>query len=161
MPNFDPAPTYNVKDDVYNPDLDQMVNTLLSAVMLRPGKALPPEYGSFLLHALEAYRTQKSDLMKLQADMDEEQRGRLMDQDVFERTASLWEAEKDDYKAEIKRLEHLLEAEMGLQGVVRARTDSLLKRDDVAENGDDSDVHTPGGNSLNGRQHRSCEIAQS
>ncbi|KAI9825415.1 MAG: hypothetical protein M1832_001145 [Thelocarpon impressellum] len=129
-PSLEPEMSVNRKDDVYNPDPDHMVNTLIAAVMSRPGKPLGPEYQSFLLHVFEAYRNLKTDLAKAQTQLQTERNAREMDQQDFDRAAATWLGERDGYKAEIKRLEVLMaEKAGGLEAVMAARVGSVVRRD--------------------------------
>ena len=127
-------PFYNAKDNVYNPDVDMMANTLLTVSMSNLGKPLGAEYGSFLLHVLEAYRYQKRDLAKAAADLDDVKN--MMEQLKLEheRDAELWAKEKATYKAEIKRREVLMvQGKTGMEGVMLARAESVLHKDNASK----------------------------
>ncbi|KAI9678832.1 MAG: hypothetical protein M1817_005892 [Caeruleum heppii] len=132
LTDVDREVSYSTKDDVYNPDPDQMANTLLSVIMSRPGKALPPEYGSFLLHVLEAFRSVKERLSEIRMDLTEQKAGRAMDLEDFQRTADIWANEKEIYKMEIKRLELLIaEGEGGMKAFSTAREGSVRTKSNL------------------------------
>ncbi|KAI9851305.1 MAG: hypothetical protein M1838_004041 [Thelocarpon superellum] len=126
-----PEPMYNFKDDVYNPDVDQMVNTLQTALMTRPGKGLGPEYYSFLCHVLEAHRAMRGQIERLESQVKEALNKRIVDHEDFDRTAMLWSVEREKYRAEVKRLEILLsKGSEGMEAVMLARAGSLIRKED-------------------------------
>lgn len=110
---------FRTRDAVYNPDIDQMVDTLHNWAMANPGKQLPANYNSFLLHAIEAYWNSKKHL-------EAEQKGRQSD-------LQKWEAEKEAYEAEVKRLCELIKERGGLGLMVAASQGSLLRKGERTE----------------------------
>ena len=127
--SFEKAVSFKEKDEVYSPDPDQMVNTLTSVAMMAAGKPLPAEYNSFLLHVLEAYRNMKAALDVTRAELQSERDGRHADNEATQEKESGWAAEREIYRAEVKRLELLLvDRTRGMEALVQARKGSLLRR---------------------------------
>ncbi|KAI9779763.1 MAG: hypothetical protein M1816_003432 [Peltula sp. TS41687] len=102
------------EENVYNPDVDQMAEELQQFAMRNPGKPVPANYNSHLLHVIEAYQ-------KLQRGLEAEKVAR--DADLQQ-----WETERDIYEAEVKRLEDVIGSHAGLGGMVVARKSSLLRK---------------------------------
>ncbi|KAI9798366.1 MAG: hypothetical protein M1835_000029 [Candelina submexicana] len=102
---FDPK----LKDEVYNPDPERMIGTVLTRLMSYPGQTLPREYNGFLLHVIESYRIVKHDLRQVQALLEAEREDHETITDEFGRVGRLWATERDKLKAEVKRMESLIE----------------------------------------------------
>lgn len=114
----------------HSPNLDQIVEALLVALMTRDSlDPLPAEYGSFVLYLIEGYG-------KLQRQAVEgERRLRIIqthqmkqDSEMKDMDAS-WRKQEARYRAEIKRLEMIIHKECpdGAHTVKLARAGSLLK----------------------------------
>ncbi|KAI9724806.1 MAG: hypothetical protein M1812_000082 [Candelaria pacifica] len=97
---FDPK----LKDEVYNPDPERMIGTVLSRLMTYPGQALPREYNNFLLHVIESYRVIKQDILRAQAHLEAESEEHETITNEFGRVGRSWGAERDRLIAEVKRL---------------------------------------------------------
>ncbi|KAI9849717.1 MAG: hypothetical protein M1837_002843 [Sclerophora amabilis] len=119
------------RDDVYNPDPDQMADTLLTAAMARVGQPMPAEYTSLLLHVLEAYANLRKSEEEVKVKHREEYHYRQIDLENFENQRELWLAERESYKVEIKRLEVIIaEGKHGMKSLATARSGSLLSREE-------------------------------
>ena len=121
----------NLKDDVYNPEPDQMANLLMTACMTRMGKPLPAEYSSILLHVLESYRSQKDKIHRLRELFQIEQSARVKAQNKLDSAESGRVKERDVLQGEIKRLELLIsKGKNGMATLAKARAASVLQRDE-------------------------------
>lgn len=141
-PGFDRELSFNERDHVYNPDPDQMANTLLTVAMVRLGKPLPAEYNSFLLHVLEEYRKMRRQLDAIRVDLQAEVEGRQSDLHVMQ-------VEREAYKAEVKRLERLIldGTNGGPDALALARKGSLLRNGCDNEDSDEKEQTTVSGDS--------------
>jgi ribosomal protein L12E/L44/L45/RPP1/RPP2 len=118
------------KDDVYNPEPDQMANLLLTACLTRMGKPLPAEYSSILLHVLEAYRIKKDKIHRLRERVQIEQSDRVIAENKLEAGQSDWAKERELLQAENKRLELIIaKGKNGMATLAKARAASVVQRD--------------------------------
>ncbi|KAI9707405.1 MAG: hypothetical protein M1836_000366 [Candelina mexicana] len=119
---FDPK----LKDEVYNPDPERMIGTVLTRLMSYPGQTLPREYNGFLLHVIESYRIVKHDLRQVQALLEAEREDHETITDEFARVGRLWATERDKLKAEVKRMESLIgEGRKEMAALLGARQASI------------------------------------
>jgi hypothetical protein len=119
----------------YNPNVDQMAETLLAVMMMKESSAtIPPEYNSCVLHVLEDYRDMRYELSRREDDLhrvNELQRLQLRE---FEKLGRDWAQKEKDYKSEMKKLEVLLaNGPQGLEAVTLARSNSILLDHDSKE----------------------------
>ncbi len=119
---FDPK----LKDEVYNPDPERMIGTVLTRLMSYPGQTLPREYNGFLLHVIESYRVVKHDLRQAKASLDAEIEEHETITTEFGRVGRSWAAERNKLIAEFKRQESLIaEGRKELTALLGARQASI------------------------------------
>lgn len=95
-------------DHVYSPEPEQMITTMLTRLLGRPAKGLPPEHTSFLLHVFESYRNLQRDLENMKQKLDTETHAYQVLAAKFENVEALWLEDKQAHVAEIRRLQSLL-----------------------------------------------------
>ncbi|KAI9838559.1 MAG: hypothetical protein M1819_004868 [Sarea resinae] len=96
------------KDDVYRPDPELMMQTVCTRILSQPNECLPPEYNSFVLHVMEAYRMLRGELVEVQERLDASRGRQEVDMGDFERAAAAWREERGELGREIRRLEGLV-----------------------------------------------------
>lgn len=112
----------------YNPNIDQMVETMMTVMMTKPSAArVPAEYNYCILHILEGYRDLKEELEQRTDEL--EKLKTLQDTQVteFEKLGLKWARREKDYKSEMKKLEVILaNGPQGLEAVSLARSRSVI-----------------------------------
>jgi chromosome segregation ATPase len=109
------------QDFIYNPDCEQMITAILSVVIDRPHLPLPPEYNSTLLHVLESYNS-------LVKSLEKEKYNTEIDTLAMEQTLRDWEKDRKEFRAEIKRLEDRIAQLQGVEAMLKARENSILRK---------------------------------
>lgn len=95
-------------DDVYSPEPEQMITTMLTRLLGRPAEGLPPEHNSFLMHVFESYRNLQREVENLYQKLDMETHACRDLAVQFERVEALRLEDKQTYTVEIRRLQSLL-----------------------------------------------------
>lgn len=141
----------------HNPSMDHIVDTLLAAVMSKPAlEPLGPEYGSSILHLIEAYAAAKKEASKAQNELSQAVERRQKENDDFDTLVTEWTIHEARYKAEIKRLEVIIHrtSGSGLEAVSMARSGSLIRRGSRNVTGDQNISPTEFGNHRRGTTDR-------
>ena len=130
----DPAP---------NPDAEKLMETVMCKLLAEPYCALDPRFNSMLMQIFESYRCLKDDKERLQLEVDHETEKRDALERALHHASQQWETEKQDYKAEVKRLELILaKGKRGLAEVTLARQDSLIRHGKQQSMGNDETMET-------------------
>ncbi|CAH0044196.1 unnamed protein product [Clonostachys solani] len=137
--------------------MDHIVDALLAAVMSKPAlEPLGPEYGSSILHLIEAYGAAKKEASKAQNELSQAAERRQKENDDFDTLVTDWTIHEARYKAEIKRLEVIIHrtSGSGLEAVSMARSGSLIRRGSRNVTGDQNISPTDLGNHRRGTTDR-------
>ena len=126
------TPSWITDQPAPDPSVDQLIDSLMCNFLGDPYNGLAGRFSSDLMCVFEAYRNLKDERQDLLAKLEAaEERCRSMQQ--------TWDCERQDYKAEVKRLELILsKGKRGLAEVTIARQDSFLKRGQRSRATDDS-----------------------
>ncbi|VUC34100.1 unnamed protein product [Clonostachys rosea] len=117
---------------------------------------LAPEYGSSILHLIEAYAAAKKEASKAQNELSQAAERRQKENEDFETLVTEWTIHEARYKAEIKRLEIIIHrtSGSGLEAVSMARSGSLIRRGSRNVTGDQNISPTDLGNHRRGTTDR-------
>jgi hypothetical protein len=113
------------------PSVDEMADMLRTIIMVSPTPpVLDPQHTSYVLHLIEGYSKLRS---KLSAREKEAAQLKAKQQEDREKSKMLfvdWSAQEARYKAEIKRLELIIQqvSGKGVEAVALARSGSLIKK---------------------------------
>lgn len=111
-----------------SPNADNLIDSIMGRLLSQPHESLDSRFNSMLLQVFEAFRHLSDSKRKLQTELEQEVDKRLKLEQAMERYFKQWDQEKQDYKAEVKRLELILASgKRGLAEVTLARQDSLLR----------------------------------
>ncbi|KAI7283111.1 hypothetical protein KC345_g3107 [Hortaea werneckii] len=122
-------PTWPDDESFPSPDADSLVDSIMCRLMAQPYAALEPRFNGALLRHFESHRCMQDERLRLQQQLEAEmKRGTLLYQRL-QTAQKQWSDERQDFKAEIKRLELLLaKGKRGVAEVTLAREDSELRR---------------------------------
>jgi len=130
------VPSWITDEPTPSPDVDQLIDSMMCNVLDDPYNMLTARYTSDLMQIFEGYRAVRDDKAELLRKLDVETQKRQ----ALERA---WKREREEYKAEVKRLELLLsKGKRGLAEVTLARQDSLLRRGRPTGAQDDTGLET-------------------
>ncbi|KAL2355970.1 hypothetical protein BJ546DRAFT_1121001 [Cryomyces antarcticus] len=128
FPAVDPSTSQGLTHN-YNPNPEQMIDSVFSRLLVEPFKPLPVEYNGPLLQIIEVWRHLKDDKTRLTSRLSEEVDARHALMLEAEKAERRWAKEREEYKAEVKRLELLIaKGKRGLVDVMKARQNSVLRR---------------------------------
>lgn len=122
-------PSWPAEDPYPSPDADVLIDSVMCRVLASPYEGLHPRFNSLLLQIFEGFRTMADEKQRLliKSEQDSDRISAL--ERVLQKTAQQWSSEKEDHKAEIKRLELLLaKGKRGLAEVTLARQNSVLRQ---------------------------------
>ncbi|KAI7368161.1 hypothetical protein KC354_g2870 [Hortaea werneckii] len=122
-------PTWPDDEPFPSPDVEAVFDSILCRLMAEPYAALEPRLNGALMRLFESHRCINDERLKLQGQLENEmKRGELLYQRL-QAAQKQWSDERQDFKAEIKRLELLLaKGKRGVAEVTLAREDSELRR---------------------------------
>lgn len=121
-------PTWPAEDPYPSPDADVLIDSVMCRILGSPYEGLHPRFNGVLLQIFEGFRSLADEKQRLLAKSEHEVDRVSEMERVMQRSAKQWNREKQEYKAEIKRLELLLaKGKGGLAEVTLARQDSLLR----------------------------------
>ncbi|KAL7943014.1 hypothetical protein V8C42DRAFT_331075 [Trichoderma barbatum] len=116
------------------PSVDEMADMLRTAIMvsLTP-PTLGPQYTSYVLHLIEGYSKVRVKLSKKEKEVVQLEETRQEDKERSKALVADWAAQEARYKAEIKRLELIIQrvSGKGVEAVALARSGSLIRRGGV------------------------------
>lgn len=109
-------------------EAEQLIDSIMRTLLCRPYEGLDAQHNSSILMIIEAYRNLKDEIALLECKVQEEVHARFTVMMDAERSEKQWEVERQEYKAEVKRLELLISrGKKGLVGVINARQGSVLR----------------------------------
>ncbi|RMY92553.1 hypothetical protein D0862_09457 [Hortaea werneckii] len=122
-------PTWPDNESFPSPDAEGLVDSIMCRLMAQPYACLEPRFNGAILRLLENHRCMNDEQQRLQQQLENEvKRGTLLYQRL-QAAQKQWSDERQDFKAEIKRLELLLaKGKRGVAEVTLAREDSELRR---------------------------------
>ncbi|KAL7922077.1 hypothetical protein ACQKWADRAFT_104662 [Trichoderma austrokoningii] len=114
-----------------NPSVDEMANTLRSIIMVAPTPpVLDPQHTSYVLHLIEGYGKLQSKISAKEREIAQLKAKREEDKENGKMLSADWSAQEARYKAEVKRLELIIQhvSGKGVEAVALARSGSLIRR---------------------------------
>ena len=113
----------------HQPDAEQLMDSLARRLMTDHVRCLQPSDGSSILVIIEAYRHLLDKNVKLQETAHDEKIHKRHAEVELLRAQQSWSDEREEYKAEVKRLELLIsKGKMGVAGVLQSRQNSVLRK---------------------------------
>ena len=105
LPTIQPQETSipNEKDKVYNPDIDLMCNSIKKRMLTHPGKDLPAQYNSFLLHILEAHDKLSMEIRTLRNQLTASQKTSQVGEEKYRLSYAAWEQERKGYECQLAK----------------------------------------------------------
>ncbi|KAL7930553.1 hypothetical protein V8C35DRAFT_330376 [Trichoderma chlorosporum] len=113
------------------PTVDEMADMLRTNIMVSSTPpTLGPQYTSYVLHLIEGYSKVRTQLLKKEKEVVQLESTRQEDKERSKALVSDWAAQEARYKAEIKRLELIIQkvSGKGVEAVALARSGSLIRR---------------------------------
>ncbi|KAL7794982.1 hypothetical protein V8C37DRAFT_414963 [Trichoderma ceciliae] len=113
------------------PSVDEMADMLRTTIMISPTPPiLDPQYTSYVLHLIEGYSKIRNALSAQQKAATQLEAQRQEDKERSKALVAGWSAQELRYKAEIKRLELIIQqvSGKGVEAVALARSGSLIRR---------------------------------
>lgn len=120
------------------PSVDEMADILRTTIMVAPTPpTLGPQYTSHVLHVIEGYSKLRTQLARAERDVARLEDARREDRERSKTQVAEWAAQEARYRAEIKRLELIIQkvSGRGVEAVALARSGSLVRRGAAAERG--------------------------
>lgn len=112
------------------PDPDQMMDSMMRTLMAEPYRPLDVKHNSPLLMIFEGFRNLRDENASLMRKLKYEVETRFASHHETERERQKWQQEREEYKAEVKRLELIIAKDKeGVAGVFRARQGSILRNE--------------------------------
>ncbi|KAI5276937.1 hypothetical protein E4T47_00178 [Aureobasidium subglaciale] len=123
----EPCPTW---PEGCEPDVDQTMDSMMRTLMAEPYRSLDIKYNSPLLGIFEGFRNLRDENASLSRKLKYEVETRFASHHDLNLERQRWQLEREEYKAEVKRLELIISRDSeGIAGVMRARQGSLLRRE--------------------------------
>ncbi|KAJ2901322.1 hypothetical protein MKZ38_001989 [Zalerion maritima] len=114
-----------------SPSTELMVEKLQVHMMNKaPRDPIAPEYNADILHLLEHYYVAGIEFSRTKEQLKSATEEKEKDRAEFASIAKEWFSREDQYKEDIKRLEHMIARKMedGLANVALARSNSIIRR---------------------------------
>lgn len=157
----------------HTPSVDEMADVLRTTIMVSSTPpTLGPQYTSYVLHLIEGYSKARIKLSKKEKEVVQLEATRQEDKERSKALVSDWATQEARYKAEIKRLELIIQkvSGKGVEAVALARSGSLIRRGghmaetngfEMADSGGsrfgEYDLETPCLQSKGGQGRRTCK----
>ncbi|KAI4848885.1 hypothetical protein E4T45_06145 [Aureobasidium sp. EXF-8846] len=110
------------------PDPDQTMDSIMRTLVTEPYRSLDIKYNSPLLMIFEGFRNLRDENASLMRKLKYEVESRFSSHHELELERQRWQQEREEYKAEVKRLELIISKDKeGVAEVIRARRGSLLR----------------------------------
>ncbi|PTB63576.1 hypothetical protein BBK36DRAFT_1126264 [Trichoderma citrinoviride] len=113
------------------PSVDEMADILRTAIMVAPTPpTLGPQYTSHVLHVIEGYSKLRTQLSRAERDVARLEAARQDDKERSKAHVAEWAAQEARFRAEVKRLELIIQkvSGRGVEAVALARSGSLIRR---------------------------------
>ncbi|KAL9471658.1 hypothetical protein ACSS6W_009599 [Trichoderma asperelloides] len=131
------------------PSVDGMADMLRTIIMVSPTPpVLDPQYTSYVLHLIEGYSKLRNKLSTKEKEVAQLKAKQQEDRENGKILFAEWSAQEVRYKAEIKRLEMIIQqvSGKGVEAVALARSGSLIRK------GGPGRAHTAGAGHIQQRQ---------
>jgi hypothetical protein len=110
------------------PDPDQTMDSIMRTLVTEPYRSLDKKYNSPLLMIFEGFRNLRDENASLIRKLKYEVETRFSSHHELELERQRWQQEREEYKAEVKRLELIISKDKeGVAEVIRARRGSLFR----------------------------------
>jgi hypothetical protein len=110
------------------PDADQIMDSMMRTLIAEPYRPLDVKHNSPLLLIFEGFRNLRDENASLVRKLKFEVETRFSSHHELELERQRWQQEREEYKAEVKRLELIISKDKeGVAEVMRARRGSLLR----------------------------------
>ncbi|KAI5204144.1 hypothetical protein E4T39_03733 [Aureobasidium subglaciale] len=134
----EPCPTW---PEGCEPDVDQIMDSMMRTLMAEPYCPLDIKHNSPLLSIFEGFRNLRDENASLIRKLKYEVETRFASHHDLNVERERWQLEREEYKAEVKRLELIMSRDSeGVAGVMRARQGSLLRRENRRRSASDTDT---------------------
>lgn len=113
------------------PSVDEMADMLRTIIMVSPTPpVLDPQHTSYVLHLIEGYSKLRSKLSAKQKEVMQLKAKQQEDRESGKMLLADWSAQEARYRAEIKRLELIIQhvSGKGVEAVALARSGSLIRK---------------------------------
>ncbi|KAH8127785.1 hypothetical protein FP744_10000352 [Trichoderma asperellum] len=113
------------------PSVDGMADMLRTIIMVSPTPpVLDPQYTSYVLHLIEGYSKLRNKLSTKEKEVAQLKAKQQEDRENGKILFAEWSAQEARYKAEIKRLEMIIQqvSGKGVEAVALARSGSLIRK---------------------------------
>ncbi|KAL9123200.1 MAG: hypothetical protein Q9187_000249 [Circinaria calcarea] len=90
-------PSPKEKDKVYNPDIDLMCSSIKKRMLAHPGKDLPAQYNSFLVHILEAHDQLSTENRTLRRQLTASEKTSQVSEEKYQLSCAAWDQERKGY----------------------------------------------------------------
>lgn len=113
------------------PQAEGLIDSLMCKLLSCPYESVDPAFNGHLLRIFESHRNVGDQNVQLQIRLDHETANKQAIVEQLQQAQKQWADEKQQYKAEVKRLELLLaNGKRGLAEVTLARQDSTLRSEE-------------------------------
>lgn len=119
----------------HNPSLQQMIETVLCTIMTNGISApIPSHLNSFVAGMIEEFSIHIGETKALHKKLADLEKTRAEEARALLETTNEWQEREQQFKEEIKRLEHIIsDTQKGAESVVMARAGSVCNRNDGRE----------------------------
>ena len=138
-------PSWSADDVVPSPNTESLIDAVMCRLLAEPYTCLDPRFNGLLMQIFESYRDLVDQKQQLLANARQEVERRGQIDSKWRLSAQQWDREKQQYKAEVKRLELILaKGKRGLAEVTLTRQDSVLqqKQRETSEHSEDETMET-------------------
>ncbi|KAI4715297.1 hypothetical protein E4T48_08520 [Aureobasidium sp. EXF-10727] len=112
------------------PDPDQIMDSIMRTLIAEPYRPLDVKHNSPLLVIFEGFRNLRDENASLVRKLKYEVETRYASHHELELERQTWQQEREEYQAEVKRLELIISKDKeGVAEVMRARQGSLLRKE--------------------------------
>ncbi|KAK0290607.1 hypothetical protein LTR35_000038 [Friedmanniomyces endolithicus] len=127
---FSPGlPAWPEEQPYPHPDAEGLIDSIMCRLMTEPYSSLDPRFNGMLLHIFEGHRNVRDCKQQMEEQLDDAMQGKKSLLYRLQQAQKQMSEQRQEYKAEIKRLELLLaKGKRGLAEVTIARQDSQLRQ---------------------------------
>ncbi|KAK1066338.1 hypothetical protein LTR74_007225 [Friedmanniomyces endolithicus] len=127
---FSPGlPAWPEEQPYPHPDAEGLIDSIMCRLMTEPYSSLDPRFNGMLLHIFEGHRNVRDCKQQMEEQLDDAMQGKKSLLYRLQQAQKQMSEQRQEYKAEIKRLELLLaKGKRGLAEVTIARQDSQLQQ---------------------------------
>ena len=135
--------SWSANGSAQSPDVERLIESVMCKLLADPYRPLDSRFNSMLMQIFEGYRHLRDEKNRLQLQLQQEAEKRDALEQALHDASDQWEVERQDYKAEVKRLELILaQGKRGLAEVTLVRQDSVLRHGKQHSIGNDDTLET-------------------